>query len=76
MTLEQKIDKVLEIAQQQQRSARTPAWVGFSFIKDLTGWNAEKRRQAVKHGIMKKKKGENLYDANSIPERFLKKQIV
>lgn len=52
-------------------------WIGPGWVTDLTGWDAEKLRQARDNNLVEFKRskgGGYLYKLESIPEIFIKKQ--
>lgn len=51
-------------------------WIGPGWVSDLTGWDAEKMRQARDSNLVEFKRsngGGYLYKLESIPEVFIKK---
>lgn len=70
------INKKLNALAAQQRDQ--PAhWVGPSWVTDLTGWDAEKLRQARENKLIEFKRSQGggyLYKLESIPEIFLKQK--
>lgn len=51
-------------------------WVTAYFVRDLTGWDLKKLRQAREQGLVLAKREGNsvVYLVQSIPQQFLKKQ--
>jgi hypothetical protein len=68
--LEKKLDQLLSLVKENKK----PTWVRASVITSLTGWSAEKMRQARENGYVKYKESEGsyLYDLNSINDKFFK----
>lgn len=61
------------LSQLVQENRKQAHWVKVSFIRQATGWNREKIRQArlQKLVIYEKRKTGFWYDINSIPQIFL-----
>jgi len=51
-------------------------WVTAYFVRDLTGWDLKKLRQARDQGLIKAKRRGNsvIYLVQSIPSQFIKQQ--
>lgn len=66
--IQRQLDKLLEV----QTKAM---WAKVAFVQSLTGWDAEKLRQAREQGLVEWKKDEKLgwlYNLNSIPKIFIR----
>jgi len=74
MTLDQKLDRVLQKVEQLERHSRPlETWVSGSWIMELTGWGAKKLQQAREGNIIRwrKKKGKDPeYLLQSVPDEF------
>jgi hypothetical protein len=72
----QRIEKSLRALLLSLKQDPKAIWVKVAFIQEVTGWNAERLRQARQQGIIKFKKiSEGMfYDVNSL-HPFFKKNI-
>lgn len=67
--------EIRSMKEKQEKST----WVSASWVIDLTGWTPRRMQLAREQGIIEFKKNKGggfLYKLESIPEQFIKKQVV
>lgn len=68
------LDRINKKLNDLAAQARKETWVPAGWVRDLTGWDREKLRQARDQAIVEHKRspgGGWLYKLESIPEQFL-----
>lgn len=74
-TIIQRLDRIERLIKAQVAPKKKQVWVNASDVMKLTGWNKDDMYRLRKTGVLifKKLKTTYLYDADSIPEIFIKK---
>lgn len=73
----QRLDRIERLIKAQVASKKKQVWLNASDVMKLTGWSKDDMYRMRKSGVLefKKVKTTYLYDADSIPEIFIKKPL-